>query len=806
MTKALRQLLASVMVVFGLLLAAMPAIGQVDPAETVSADVLLGEWNRTALRAEDVMVRREASTASLETLRADLAAQRAASLAFQLENSDRGKALAAQLQALGPMPSGDIEESAEITARRRELSAQVARVTIPVLAAQEAYQRADGLIGQIDALIRTRLTNELVARGPTPLNPSYWPAAIMEGNGFIGKITTEIANSLKNPVRRSYLLRQLPVIIMALLAGLVILITVRRAALRRIESSLSTRSGGRERVLWVAALNLSRLALPALGTWAIYWALDASGIFGLNGQAIINIVPVMAAVLIGGNWLAQSLFAPRLPQVRLVPLDDGAARSASIVVQVLALIWALRLLVDAAVTRGQFSTETAAILNLILLAAGGLALWQLARLTGQHLEKRSEFIEGMGRSFVVNARRVMLAAAVMAPLLSALGYFAAGRYLFYPTVQTLAVFAIVYVLNALINDILASLLAVDDADARARSAEPRFLPVVIGFMLGCVAVPFLALVWGARVSDLTEVWVWANDGVAIGDARFSLRDLILLLLVFIIGYTVTRLMQKLLRVTVLPRTRMDAGGRNAILAGVGYIGYLLAALAAISATGLDLSSLAIVAGALSVGIGFGLQNIVSNFVSGVILLIERPIKEGDWIEVSGFAGYVRGIRVRSTLIETFDRGAVVVPNADLISSAVLNRTHSNMVGRVRVPVGVAYGSDTRKVERVLMEIAENHPMTLKDPAPNVVFMGFGADSLDFEIRVFLRDVNWSLSVLSDMNHEIARIFESQNIEIPYAQRDINFRDLKGISEALRAAIHPTKPDASPAGPARELEP
>ncbi|MGE4610782.1 MAG: mechanosensitive ion channel domain-containing protein [Paracoccaceae bacterium] len=530
--------------------------------------------------------------------------------------------------------------------------------------------------------------------------------------------------------------------------------------------------------------DLARLLVPSAGAAAVIFAVRSFDLAGVWGSAIVGVLPHVAVTLIAAPWLGHSVFG-----VAQKGVSDDVARSGYLMSLLLGAVYAASILLQAVTVQGDFSTGTQAVLNFPLILVAGFVFSRLSRilkngwtadLNSNDETETTEFI------FSSILSRVLMLFAIVAPVLAAIGYFAAARFLVFPTILTLGLLAAILVLF----DFLRAFLDywIEGGEHELRRDQTRLIPVFVGLMLMLGALPVLALIWGARPSDLSEIWGWLSDGVSIGESRFSLTDLLVFVLVFGIGYTITRLLQKTIRTSVLPRTKMDIGGKTAVLAGVGYVGVTVATLAAISATGLDLSSLAIVAGALSVGIGFGLQTIVSNFVSRIILLVERPIKEGDWIVAGGHEGIVRKISVRATLVDTFDRSAVVIQNSDLIAGSVLNWTSPDLSGRVKVPIGVAYGADPEKVKEVLLSVAAAHPIALKRPGPSVLFKDFAASSLDFELRVFIRDVNKILSVRSDINFEIARRFEEEGIEIPFNQSEVTLKNVEQIGAVVSDAI------------------
>lgn len=308
----------------------------------------------------------------------------------------------------------------------------------------------------------------------------------------------------------------------------------------------------------------------------------------------------------------------------------------------------------------------------------------------------------------------------------------------------------------------------EDLDLETLGSQTRRL---IGAVLTVVALLTVWVAW----SEAIPVLKFLDSRQVIGSV--SIADLVTLTLIAVIVSVVFQNLPGLLEVSFLRALELESGSRNAIVTIFQYLVIAIGVAVAFQTLGLDWSQFGWIAAALSVGLGFGLQEVVANFVSGLILLLERPIRVGDTVTVAGVDGVVSRIRIRATTITNWDRKEFVVPNKEFVTGTLLNWTLSSSVTRLVIPVGVAYGSDTKRVQELLVDIARSHPEVLDDPAPQAVFELFGESTLNFTVRCFLPSPAERLDATHYINCEIHRRFAEAGIEIAYPQRDLHLRSI-----------------------------
>ena len=394
------------------------------------------------------------------------------------------------------------------------------------------------------------------------------------------------------------------------------------------------------------------------------------------------------------------------------------------------------------------------------------------------------------------ALRIPIWVTVAAIVVSALaGYLALSRFLAQQLIVTGSILTFVYLLLLWVDGFMQGLG--DDSAAAGRWLKERagleqrrreqlILPIglFLKFAVLVLSVPLILLQWGYNWPDIYDWSTQLFFGFHIGNTQVSFAVLLASIIVFGLAYAAARLFQGWLDARILKPAGISGGVRDSIRIGVGYVGIVIAALAAFSYAGFSLSNLAIVAGAFSVGIGFGLQSVVNNFVSGLILLAERPIKVGDLVVVGGEEGYVRKISVRSTEVETFERARVLIPNSYFITEKVKNWTLRDNIRRIVIPVGVAYGCDPRKAKAILLKVAQDNPNVMTTPAPSVDFEDFGPDSLNFKLYAFVHDLNKGGSTSTDLRIAILDAFNEAGIAIPFRQTDVTLRNMDWLRDAV----------------------
>ena len=725
--------------------------------------------------------------------------------------ADRAKAsltpILAQLDTLGPAPDDSTQpEDEEVAKRRAELRAQSTAQEAIMRRAELAVTRVDALIALIAERQREEFTGRVLARGPSPLAPTMWLAGASEIAATLRDYVADVMTGLLSSDLRGRLVAAAPLLLTALLGGLFIGVSVKRRLLRRLGGLIS--EGGRSRFMrLVLALGAAavRLAAPVFAAILALWALRQSQILGVAGQEILESSIAAVVILAGAHALSKAVFAPSNPSARLMEMTDASARAATQASIGLGLAASIDRVAQGVAAAGGWGYDARALLDFGFVFLASAFFARLARAAAPAPqtaappadpnapppEPGSEEEEAHAAGFGLRdlLRLACYLTAVAAPILVLAGYYTFARYLLTRMGASVAIIAMGVLLYHVAMEGAARLAAFNASDKPGSDRAPWWAGVIIGLGTAILGGGILALIWGASLQDLFDAIRRLRDGFSVGETRISLGDLLAGVLIFAVVRGISRILQRQLRNRILPRAKVDPGLRDSVTAGVGYLGFLVAALAAVGAAGLDLSKLAIVAGALSVGVGFGLQNVVNNFVSGIILLVERPVRAGDVVEVEGRLGSVKRINVRSTEIELFDRTVLIVPNSTLISNSVLNWTRQNTILRLSIPVGVVAGSDTERVRDVLLGAARSHARVMRFPAPMAIFMGFSPLSLDFELRVFLYHIDDMMVVRSDLCFAIDKRFRELGIQLPSGREERRMNQMDSMVRGVESIGH-----------------
>ena len=773
----------------------------------VNIETAIKGWQTELDRVESALQKPRLRYSELNDLRDELQRLRAGTEDFSKRLEPPLAAAKDRVALLGPTPAaGQPPEPEQAALNRAELNYLFGLLSAGQAAVPSANLRIDQLINTIQDIRRKNFATSLFQPVPGIYSYQTWarlPDYVPSATSRVRGIVTDWWDSVRD---------QDEVLLIAFEAVL-LWVVLTLAAWHGVHRLRRWRHEG-EPPFWrrassAAGVILLRI-LPIVAPIMFLYGMIAEAqalpervdwMFYSTAQSIIIIFAV--------NALVTTVFAPRSPQWRLMPASDRAAARICGLVLTLAIVYGVTTLIYVITRLAQapFALTVAVAFPSSLFLAGIVVAILLTPLNAQHPN-------GMPSLRWLTALRIPIWLTVAAIVVCALGgYLALSRFLAQQLIVTGSILALVYLLMLWVDGFVQGLG--DDSTATGRwlkeraglerqRREPLVLPIglFLKFSVVVLSVPLILLQWGYRWPDIYDWYSQLFFGFRIGNTQISVAVLLASIIVFGLAYGAARLFQSWLDARILKPAGISGGVRDSIRIGVGYIGIVIAALAALSYAGFNLSNLAILAGAFSVGIGFGLQTVVNNFVSGLILLAERPVKVGDLVVVGGEEGYVRKISVRSTEVETSERARVLIPNSYFITEKVKNWTLRDNIRRIVIPISVGYGCDARKVRATLLKVAQDNPGIMTMPAPSVDF-DFGADTLNFKLYAFVDDLDKGGSTSTDLRFAILDAFSEVGIAMPFQQRqtDVTSQNLDWLREAAAEYVSGSKGTGSGNGKA-----
>lgn len=725
-------------------------------------------------------------SSDLDELRKRLDPARRDLIARSEEIAPRLAAAKSRLEELGPKPAeGAAPEDPTASADRERLQRLSAELDAALKQNRALVGRADEIAERIAGRRRALFTGQLFERSVSVLDPSLWTSAF-SGLTIEWRALTFLASDWAGYATQ----RQGHLAVIGIAFGAfaiaALVVALGRFARRRLRrppppagEKLPRLRAAREAI---KVFCLEALVAPLAMLAAVAFA-NGFDVIPPRAEEVIRGLTVAIVIKALGNGIARALLAPGEPWRRLPSLSDRAAgiafRYFSFAVWALAIAAFLNATHRALFAPVGLTVVTSAVMALLIGAFIARFLINLGKDEADAVPA-AEGAPPDGAVETAGAARLawvrFLVWIVVASLIGALvaGYVSFAAFVAARLVIAAAVLGGLYVLYSLIDAFFTEGLARGTHRSRTLSLtlglKPESLELIgvvlaglLKLLLFVVAAFLIAGSWGTSTADVMDTVERVTFGVRIGSTTITLWSVLSAVGLLLVGLVLARGLQRWVSTAILPRTGLEPSLQSSIATILGYVGVIVAIMLSVGELGINLESIAIVAGALSVGIGFGLQSIVSNFVSGLILLAERPIRVGDTINVKGEEGYVRRISVRSTEIETFERATVIVPNTDLITGMVKNWTHSNTSGRIIVTVNVTFDADPEEVRDILVSCACDHPQVLQKPPPRVFLAKFVDAGMVFELRCVVANVDYGLTVKSDLHFQLLSRFRKAGI-------------------------------------------
>ena len=792
--------IARTLLVLGLIYAT-PGLGI---SEEAPFEELLERWNNT-LDAAEVVVSQ--SNRDIHLLNPVLESLRVVKESAKLNREEATLKLNNQkklLFSLGEPPNETAPpESAEVVKKRESIGKQITAFDGIVKQSNLVIVRANTSLDQVSDITQQHLTQALYSRTKFPLTPGIIGQAIIQIPEQAERLQLGFSNWYENALNGRFKFFGLVTLPIVFAIWVLSSIFISRAIRRRYGWSMKTIDPSpNQKFLATLSECVGQILIPIILITVFSWVLfSIIGVSPTREMIISSVVfGIMNFVLVIG--LAKIALIPKFPQYRISHFTDSSAKTlyrslyiaaaTGLIIEVIMVLFiggaphTLEIPQIGAIEAPAEVTSLVAVISLVVMTVliFNILKDQNWRFVDQNADSPQEVLLSPTYRFVFIIARILLVGGIVMALA---GYLNFGLFILMRAAWILSAIALIRLIHGFVSTLLTEVTSrenrfgsyVCDFMKLSTLASERivfWITVIIDISLLILLIPLTLVLIGVPWDDIQPAIISLTTEIHIGSRTLSLIDISGVIASFIALFVGIRLFQAFVSNRLLVQTNLDIGVRNAIGSGIGYVGIGVLLFFTLSMLGLETKELALIFGALSVGIGFGLQHVINNFISGLVLLIQRPIKSGDWIVVGENQGYVKQVNVITTEIQTFDNAALIVPNGDLVSSQVINWMHKSKLGRVVVPIGVSYDSDPMQIQKILLDIANDIPDVLPYPAPNVIFKDFGENALMFEIRFFIRDMDNYWRAASAARFRIKSEFDQAGIEIPFPQRVVKLNN------------------------------